>query len=85
MTAAPNVLPPGVSEDAFSAAIARFREIVGDKYVLTEDGPVRVRYARSSQQRRVLVQPVVDLLERHASEVALCCAGEKFRTAVNMY
>lgn len=32
------VLPPGLSEQDFDAAIARFREVVGDKYVTTDDG-----------------------------------------------
>jgi len=41
MTSVPiRALPPGVSEEQFTSAIARFREIVGDKYVLTEDGDV---------------------------------------------
>lgn len=39
MTSAPaRVLPPGLSAEQFDAALARFREIVGDKYVLDEDG-----------------------------------------------
>jgi 4-cresol dehydrogenase (hydroxylating) len=32
------LLPPGLSESDFDAAIARFRNVVGDKYVVTEDG-----------------------------------------------
>lgn len=32
------VLPPDVTPERFDAAIARFREVVGDKYVLTDDG-----------------------------------------------
>jgi 4-cresol dehydrogenase (hydroxylating) len=32
------VLPPELSESSLDAAIARFREVVGEKYVLTEDG-----------------------------------------------
>jgi 4-cresol dehydrogenase (hydroxylating) flavoprotein subunit len=32
------LLPPGLSESDFDTAIARFREVVGDKFVATEDG-----------------------------------------------
>ena len=32
------VLPPGLSEKDFDAAIDRFRDVVGEKYVVTEDG-----------------------------------------------
>ena len=32
------VLPPGLSEKDFDAAIERFRDVVGEKYVRTEDG-----------------------------------------------
>ena len=38
MTGSSRILPPGVSPEQFDAAIARFRSVVGDKYVLTEDG-----------------------------------------------
>jgi 4-cresol dehydrogenase (hydroxylating) flavoprotein subunit len=34
----PRILPPGLSDADFEAAIARFRDVVGDKYVRTEDG-----------------------------------------------
>jgi 4-cresol dehydrogenase (hydroxylating) len=34
----PRILPPGMSDSDFEAAIARFREVVGEKHVLTEDG-----------------------------------------------
>src|SRR4051794_7526381 len=37
------LLPPGLPESDFDAAIARFRDVVGDKYVVTEDGDL-VRY-----------------------------------------
>ncbi|MFW3171989.1 FAD-binding oxidoreductase [Geodermatophilus sp. CPCC 206100] len=32
------LLPPGLSESEFDAATARFREVVGEKYVVTDDG-----------------------------------------------
>ena len=32
------LLPPGLSESEFDAALARFREVVGEKYVVIEDG-----------------------------------------------
>ena len=32
------VLPPGLAESDFDAAIARFKDVVGDKYVVTEAG-----------------------------------------------
>ncbi|OJG06103.1 4-cresol dehydrogenase [hydroxylating] flavoprotein subunit [Pseudonocardia autotrophica] len=38
MTSSPRVLPPGLDPAKFDEAIARFRAVVGDKYVLTEDG-----------------------------------------------
>jgi FAD binding domain-containing protein len=38
MTELSRILPPGVSREQLGEAITRFREVVGDKYVLTEDG-----------------------------------------------